>query len=688
MSGAGAHLREPPRHSSLAHRLSPRRLWLIFRKASPLDRAAVAVLLLYAAILVARHFGVGLGIFSFVGFLAFLAAAYLLIRIIPWIRHRLLWSLRNRLAVVYIFIAVIPILLLSAMVGVGAWLLELQIGAHLLHDDLQERISVISADTNAITAALSRQRGIEPDPPVPPSPNSTPVVSPVLSRPEVKSVIDAAQAKWPALRVYLNHGSQLVRAENGEQFAGLVEFSGRLYFSSAESLPVSRGRATVLVIAPITAKLLDSLPPQLGPIKLTLLDPAESRSAREMDLNGTMFVPRQDISSDSRQFPARKHWFDPAFNGYSTLEARRADLGAEAVERPVLAQFGMRLSSINGALLTSVGDMGPVLVEFLEVIAIVFLVLEVAAFTIGYLLSRTITGSIAELYEGTLHVRRGDLGYRVRITRRDQLGSLSESFNEMIGSVGELLEEQRERQRLAHEVEIAREVQQQLFPRTLPSVPGLDLAAVCRPARVVSGDYYDFVPLSPTRVAIVLADISGKGIFAALLMASLQAALRSTAMFDGAVGTAALVARLNQHLYKNTSDDRYATLFYAIYDSQAKTLTYTNAGHLPPFFICDGCTQALDQGGTVVGLFENVDYAECTLPVNSASLLVAFSDGLTEPENVYGEEFGMARLRSEVLHHRDMPAARIAENLVSAVEQWAGTPEQADDITVVVARMS
>jgi sigma-B regulation protein RsbU (phosphoserine phosphatase) len=686
MSGPGAHLREPPRHSSLARRIFSRRFWLYFRRTSIADRVALAVILIYVGILITREFRANLLHFSFFGFLAFLAALYLGIRMIPWVRNRLLWSLRNRLWAVYIFAAVIPLLLLIAMVAGAASLLELQIGAHLLHDYLQERINIISADTNAITAALSREKGIEPDKPVPP--NSTAVVSPILSRPDVASVIAAAQAQWPDLSAYLNHGSQLVRATDGKQFAGLVEFRGRLYFSSAESLAVPGGSATVLVIAPITSATLDNLPPHLGPIELTLLDPAEDPSAHGIPLNGTIYVPRQQISSANRKLPPAKNWIiDPAFNGLSTLQARRADTGADAVERPVLARFALRPSSVNSALLTSVGDLGPYLVEGLEAMAVVFLLLEIAAFTTGYFLARTITLSISDLYEGTLHVRRGDLGYRIRITRRDQLGSLGESFNEMISSVGELLEEQRERQRLAHEVEIAREVQQELFPRAVPAVPGLDMAAICRPARVVSGDYYDFITLSPTRVGIAVADISGKGIFAALLMASLQAALRSTAMFDGATGTADLVSRLNRHLFKNTSDDRYATLFYAIYDSEAKTLTYTNAGHLPPIFISDGSVSSLDEGGTVVGLFEDAKFTECTLQVKTGSLLVAYSDGLTEPENVYGEEFGIARLKSEVLHHREMPAARIADGLVNAVEQWAGTPEQADDITVVVARM-
>jgi phosphoserine phosphatase RsbU/P len=687
MSGAGTPLREPPQHSHLAHRFSERRLVFFLRKTTIADRVAIAVVLIYLGVFIARHAGAPLPAFSLLGLLAFLAFAYLLIRLIPWIRNRLLWSLRNRLWVVYVFAAIIPILLLLAMVAGAASLLELQIGAHLLHDDLQERINIIAADTNAITAAVSREKDLKPDRPVPP--NSTAPVSPISSPPEVASVIAAAQAQWPDLSAYLNHGSQLVRAADGKQFAGLVEFRGRLYFSSAKNIEVPGGQTTVLVIAPITSATLDHLPPQLGPIELKLLDPAASPSAHGIRLNGTIYVPRQEISSTNRKMPPSKYWLiDPAFNGFSTLEARRADTGADAVERPVLATFALRPSSVNAALLTSVGDIGPTLIEALEAMAVVFLLLEIAAFATGYFVARTITRSVSDLYQGTLHVRRGDLGYRVRISRRDQLGALSESFNEMIGSVGELLEEQRERQRLAHEVEIASEVQQQLFPSALPSIPGLDVAAICRPARVVSGDYYDFISLSPTRVAMAVADISGKGIFAALLMASLQAALRSTTIFESCASSAEIVTRLNRHLFKNTSDDRYATLFLAIYDSEAKTLTYTNAGHLPPLFITDGCVQNLDQGGTVVGLFEDASYAECTMLVKPGSLLVAFSDGLTEPENVYGEEFGMARLRSEVLHHREMPAQRIAEGLVNAVEQWAGTPEQSDDITVIVARMN
>jgi len=656
---------------------------------SPLDRIGLGVLVVFCVQRIALRLGIRTPLASFVGLLGFVAIGYFVIRLVPWIRRQLLWRLRNRLIVAYVFMAVVPVLLLLAMVGASLYLLELQIGAHLLRDDLQTHYDIIAADTNAIAAALSQEPGLKPDTPV--SPNSSAVEDPVLSRPEVARVIAATQARWPGLRAYVNHGQQLVRAANGSQWSGLAEFRNQLWFASAVSLPIPQGHTTVLVVAPVTADTLNGLPSKLGPIELTLLEPAGAAQKGvptiEFD-SSSRYVLGQEIASTKRSLTPASSWFDLRVEGGATLEAQRADLGADTVERPVLAHFVLRVSAVNRDLLTSVGALGPLLLEILVVAGLIFLLLELAALATGIVLTRTITRSVADLYDGTLHVRRGDFSHRVRVLKRDQLGALAESFNDMTSSITELIEEQRERQRLENEVAIAREVQQQLFPHTLPSVPGLDLYASCRPARVVSGDYYDFVPLGPGRVGIALADISGKGIFAALLMASLQAALRSTASLDGKGGTADLVSILNQHLFKNTSDDRYATLFYAVYDAGAKTLTYTNAGHLAPFFVVDGRVHSLDQGGTVVGLFEDARYTQCTLAVTPGTLLVGFSDGLTEPESVYGEEFGIERLKSEVLRQRDMPASRLAENLIAAVEQWAGTPEQADDMTVVVARMS
>jgi phosphoserine phosphatase RsbU/P len=704
---------------------SSRRLVVLFRRTSPLDRAAVLILALYPITWMTGRLGHTVPFASFLGFLSLLIIVYLCVRLFPLFRARLLWSLRNRLIVAYIFMAVVPVILLLTMVGVAGYLLELQIGAHMLQDDLQNQISGLAADTNSITAVLNREPNIViPSPPGPPPvarrgppPNASqsaptsqrgrggrggpggrggrgrpPAVvaaeNDALSRPDVAGVITAAKNEWPEMAVFLNEGGDLLQTQSSKQLSTFVEFQGRrLFLASVERLTIPGDHPTVLVVAPVTPALLNSFPARLGPIRLTLLAPAATNAPGNRTFNGISYALEDNVSSSTRVLASPKHWFDLRIDGVATFQALKAGRGSSPTPLPVFAEFTFRLSDVSKDLLTSVGELGPFLVTFLILAGVVFVVLECAALVTGFMLTRTITSSVGDLYQATLHVRRGDFGYRVRILERDQLGALGDSFNEMTGSVSELIEEQGKRQKLENEVSIAQEVQQHLFPTSVPSVPGLQVAAVCKPARTVSGDYYDFISLGPTRVGIALADISGKGIFAALLMASVQAALRSTAMLDPQLGSAEITSHLNAHLFKNTADDRYATFFFGIYDSEAKTLTYTNAGHLPPYFVTDSGIEQFDCGGTVIGLFEESVYTEKMIKVPPGSLLVAYSDGLTEVENVYGEEFGMLRLKEEVLRQRKVVPGTLVDNLVSAAEQWAGTPEQADDITVVVARM-
>lgn len=654
---------------------SARRFAVFFRRLSPLDRIALAILPLYVLLRIAEAAGANIPFSALAGFIAFLAVIYLAFRSLPWIRSQLLWSLRNRLVVAYVFIAVVPVVLLLAMAGAASYLLYLQLGAHLLRDHLDEHAVRMKADADAIADELQFEAS-----------RQGPVSPAFLDHPRIASLVRTGQVQFPGLQVFLDRGGQLVRRPS-QPFSGLVAMNGKLWTAAAETRVVNKRTMSLLVAAPVTSSTLDGLGPELGPIQLILLKPATTSGGAHLTLKNVAYEPGQEIASAHRLLAPPEHWWDMRVNGAATFEAERADAAGSAATSPVYASFSLRPMMVNRQIFPSVGDVGPYLILGLGIVAVIFLILEIVALATGVVLSRTITSAIGDLYEATRRVRRGDLSYRVRVRRRDQLGSLGESFNEMTSSISDLLAEQKQRQRLEHEIEIAREVQEQLFPRSVPSVPGLQLAAICRPARTVSGDYYDFIRLDRERVAIALADISGKGIFAALLMASVQAALRSMAINDGHCGTAALVAQLNNHLFRNTSDDRYATFFYAVYDASSGLLTYTNAGHLAPFFVSEGRVQRLDEGGTVVGLFEDAPYSQGTLKVPPGSVLVAFSDGLTEPENVYGEEFGMDRLRDEILRQRSTPPQRLAENLIAATEQWAGTPDQADDITVIVARM-
>jgi sigma-B regulation protein RsbU (phosphoserine phosphatase) len=383
-------------------------------------------------------------------------------------------------------------------------------------------------------------------------------------------------------------------------------------------------------------------------------------------------------------------WLDPRVDGFSQLNATylNADKVTER-DHPVFAFFQARRSRLTQRIFASLGELSGAKGFELQVIGVGFLLIELVALVIVVVLTRAITRTISDLSRATQAVQEGNFSARVPVERRDQLGMLGESFNSMTGSISRLISEQKQLQRLENEISIAREVQDQLFPRDLPHVEGVEIEAICKAARSVSGDYYDFIQLTPTQVAIAIADISGKGISAALLMASLQAALRSQLLTPGSenLSTAELVARLNKHLVRNTGDDRFATFFIAIYDLATRKLRYTNAGHLPGFCISDGKAKHLDVGGIVLGIVEDYPYQEGREDVPPDSVLIGYSDGLVEPENAYGEEFGVSRLEAAAQRVRHAAPRKIAESLMVAAEEWSGSPEQADDMTVIVAKL-
>lgn len=661
----------------------------IWRRTSRLERVALLVICLYLLKWLLVRLGATpprgpVGFFvSFLGFLFFLSVAFFAFEFLRWLRGRLLWSLRNRLIVAYIFIAVVPVLLLLSMAALGSYLAYVQLGAHLLQDDLHERMGRLATTADAAlqlvaSGGAGASSGVSASPPA------------------LQALQVAARRDFPGLTVQVRPlsgssvaaaGSVLGRATRLVQRGELLWLVSRVRGETASKRPVE-----VVAMAPVNSDLLEVLAPELGPIQFVLTRPAGKVVSQRLviEREGREFVPGAQISTRHRALPLPANRLDLKITGATTLEAVAVDPAEnKEVSSPVFASFSLRPSVVNRRLFASLGEFREPLVILLGIIGVVFLVLEAAALVTGIALTRTITRTVADLYAATERVKAGDFSYRIRRVQRDQLGALGESFNAMTTSISALLEEQRQKQRLENELSIAREVQAQLFPRSLPSLPGIQLAAICRAARVVSGDYYDFLRLGPTQVGIAIADISGKGISAALLMASLQAALRSQTLLDGAGAgdTAALVDRLNRHLLLNTSEERYATFFYAVYDTATRKLCYTNAGHLPPFYVFGDEATPLEQGGTVVGLLEGVSYEQGTLQIRPGSLLVAYSDGLTEPENVYGEEFGRRRLLQEVLRHRAASPQQLAERLVAAAEEWGGSPEQVDDMTVVVARL-
>jgi sigma-B regulation protein RsbU (phosphoserine phosphatase) len=208
---------------------------------------------------------------------------------------------------------------------------------------------------------------------------------------------------------------------------------------------------------------------------------------------------------------------------------------------------------------------------------------------------------------------------------------------------------------------------------------------------MVSGDYYDFLALNDHSLAFAIGDVAGKGISAALLMATIQSTMRTqlSALNGNAalpLSTSRMVATLNRQLYATTAPEKYATFYFAMYEETNHSLRYTNAGHLSPMLVSGGAIQMLGSTGTVVGAFPIARYEEKTVPLEHGDILVAYTDGVVEPENAYGEMFGEDRLQDMLLKFAKADSSELIARVMEAVDQWTGGGELQDDMTMVVAR--
>jgi sigma-B regulation protein RsbU (phosphoserine phosphatase) len=262
-----------------------------------------------------------------------------------------------------------------------------------------------------------------------------------------------------------------------------------------------------------------------------------------------------------------------------------------------------------------------------------------------------------------------------------------------------LTKEVAQRERMNRELEIAREVQERLFPQSLPQVPGVQLAAACRAAQGVGGDYFDYMLMGDGRLALAVGDVSGKGISAALLMASLRASLRGQTM-QGATNLALVVENVNSLLYDSSAANRYATFFFGSYDPTSRLMRYVNAGHNAPVVLrpIPEASAAhplverfevhkLEGGGPVVGMLPIAHYEQCELQMRSGDLLIAYTDGISEAMNPLEEEWSEESMAEEAMRHASEPAETILNALVAAADHFANGAAQHDDMTLLLMKL-
>lgn len=448
---------------------------------------------------------------------------------------------------------------------------------------------------------------------------------------------------------------------------GVLQREGRFYLFSTVKAP----QGDVIVTVPLTREYLARLVPSLGLVGIDQPTETPSKSARAAPA----------LPPAVNQFDTEVVWFAtvPAFD-WST-PGRTSDLTLAVLTR------------VSAVLSTVFNRKTDVAQEFLEVVLVaglvVFALVEIICGIIGITMTRNITGAVHHLYEGTQRIMHGDFSHRIQVRGKDQLAELGVSFNRMTENLAHLLTVAKEKERLQSEIEIAREVQNQLYPRITPQTKSLRLTAICRPARIVSGDYYDYECIRDTHVALAVGDVAGKGISAALLMATLQSSLR-TQLSNGhgkePPSAARLVSQLNQYLYANTSPEKFTTLCLGLYDEADSSLVYTNGGNVQPALVRRGAVQRLDVNGTVVGAFPNAVFDESRIVLEPDDLLVFFTDGVTEPENAYGEMFGEERFLDLLVRHAHLGEDEIARIVIESVREWTGSEELQDDMTLLLAR--
>jgi sigma-B regulation protein RsbU (phosphoserine phosphatase) len=341
-------------------------------------------------------------------------------------------------------------------------------------------------------------------------------------------------------------------------------------------------------------------------------------------------------------------------------------------------------------------DMSDVFVKGMAIVGGLFLVVYGGALLVGALLARSITRSIHALSVGTDRLRQGDFSTTIPIRTRDQLGELAESFNIMARGIEDLLREQAEKQRLEEELRIARQIQMSLLPQGAVSHPGLRISALCLPATEVGGDYYDLLPLSESRLAVLVADVSGKGTSAALYMAELKGLVLSLSrIYDS---PARLLGEANRILAANMDPRSFVTMTYAVVDTAERTMRYARAGHNPILHLeaATGRTRMLAPAGLGLGIdpggrFEEI-LEEAVLPLRSGDVFLFFTDGLTEAMNERSELFGELRLRELMESAGEAgdgtPVAELKERILAEIRRFVGGAAPQDDLTLVILKVA
>ena len=694
-------LRLPP--ASPGSRVDVIRQWLVgtFVGRAFLVGASVKLVAFLLSLILGRSRG--LDAFDAIGDVALVAATVALgYRLYVDLKRRLLWRVRRKLIVSYIFIGFVPVLLIISFFMVSGALLFFNVSAYML----RSRLAALVDQTRflAQTAALEVQRAQTPKD-----------VAAALARRQAAAVL-----RYPMVSYAFVPAATPCRDTPGARQSSAVEVAGpwahlpaprsvpdwlkcRDYASlitTPESDPASlvvRAVAwpdgadhAVIVDVPIGDALKREVHDAMGiSIGGTSKEESPGEYSGASRDRKVISVKPGGIPNDLQE---PMGWVTP-------IDHTNWDTGEMS---PLAVGYRMGLGAVFKSLSGPSFDrlnrftLGQIILVGLAIVGVLFLIIQAVAFMMGLTLARSITGSVHELFTGTERVRRGDFTHKIAIRSRDQLGELAASFNSMTSSIEDLLQQKAEKERLEQELRIARSIQMSLLPHASLVFPGVSLSGHCVPAREVGGDYYDFLPLDEARIGILIADVSGKGTSAALYMAELKGLMLSLSELHASPRHLLIAA--NRIISKHLDARSFITMLYAVVDLRARTITLARAGHCPLVYVPgpyaqSRASQTLQPDGMVLGLqFDTGDLfsqtlAEVTLPLGLGDLFLLYTDGISEAMNVAGDCFGDARLADLACLHADLASHDLRDCILGEVQAFAGTAAQHDDMTMVLLKI-
>lgn len=652
-----------------------------------------------------------------------LGGLFFVARGLAFAQRRLLWRVRRKLIISYIFIGFIPAILIIAFCLLGGLLLFSNFSAYLLQSRLQTLTA--RAQTVASTTAVEIQRAggrgvaaivarrqaavgrelngasiavvpiertcVEADAPAaqPPAVESRSVV---VAGPWAHVAPPASIPVWipctgfQGLFVYGDLSQPAARhavAVNGSTAERDVDLLAR-----AVVMPDSpRPTYAVVVDLLVNEGVRDELRSETG-VALTTIEKKETTTtpvdgavlpARTSGVAREPFAPVSALPATSFSFPEIVDWQT-----------------GETLQKTVMASMQLSITEMYGRMAAMQGSIGQSLLVVLILIGMLFLIIEIIALVTGLALARSITGSVHELFAGTERVRLGDFTHKIAIRARDQLGELAASFNSMTASIEDLLRIQAEKKRLEEELRIAHEIQMSLLPQGPLEFPGVSVTSVCVPAREVGGDYFDLLPLDDHRLGVLIADVSGKGTSAALYMAEMKGLMLSLSRIH--TSPRALLIEANRIIAEHLNSRSFITMIYAIIDTRARTLTYARAGHTP-LLCCPGPNsptrglRLLAPEGMVLGLnlgdhniFDRL-LEEQTMPIHEGDIFLLYTDGISEAMNAADDCFGEERLGTIVEEHAHLPSDQLRERILREIAAFVGDAPQHDDMTMILLRI-